>query len=272
MENQIQKQEKNHSEIGKIDRIKNSVNDIKIRDLGEIVFMDDDQNPLKQLLKYLFVLTNLKPENYPNDLEKNVIFNFLSKNYGKYPVEELRVAFELAVERKLTPYMAKGDNVNHFQSFSMMWFSGIMAAYHEFKIAERQRLQVKKTTTFKESAPIGEDLYIMQQLYKPYKKFLSDGVYPWTNLDEGLLFAKLWKLGIIRLDKVEQEKIRLKCISSMRLPRNMSEKQKEMKIDSACRSRAFKDWVIDQSESLNDIETTINQKLKEKWLKLKQKK
>ena len=96
---EIQKnQPKKNSEISKIDRIKNAVYDVKCRDVEHSIELVDGEEkmrgPVVDLMRYLFVLTGLKPENYPSEIEKRVFVNFIQTNYGVNSIDEIKVAFE----------------------------------------------------------------------------------------------------------------------------------------------------------------------------------
>lgn len=69
------------------------------------------------------VLVGLRAQNYPDDLEKQVLLNFIQEHYGGHTPGEIKLAFEMAILRKLDV-----DPVC-YENFSIAYFAGIMEAY-----------------------------------------------------------------------------------------------------------------------------------------------
>lgn len=81
---------------------------------------------LKNVLKYIMIKTGLRGENYPVELAKDILLEHIVSKFGHHTHEEIKLAFELAIDGKLE---LKPDEVKHFENFSCAYFSRIMSAY-----------------------------------------------------------------------------------------------------------------------------------------------
>jgi len=98
----------------------------KIRDIS--------QDELKKSIKYAMVIVGLRAQNYPDDLEKQVLLNFIQEHYGGHTGAEIKLAFEMAVLRQL------GVEANCYENFSIAYFAGIMEAYRTWAREQIKRL------------------------------------------------------------------------------------------------------------------------------------
>lgn len=69
------------------------------------------------------ILVGLRAQNYPDDIEKQILLNFITENYGGHTPAEIKLAFEMAITRKLDV------EVNCYENFSVTYFVSIMEAY-----------------------------------------------------------------------------------------------------------------------------------------------
>jgi hypothetical protein len=89
----------------------------------------DGEEELKQALRYIFILIGLKAHNYPEDIEKQLLHAYIYKNYGGHTAGEYRLAFEMAIQNKLS---LRPEDVTCYENFSIAYFSRIMEAYREW--------------------------------------------------------------------------------------------------------------------------------------------
>lgn len=90
----------------------------KVRDIHE--------EELKTVLKYSMALVGLRAANLPTGVEKQLLLNFIQEHYGGHTAEEIKLAFEMAILRKLDV-----DPVC-YENFSIAYFAGIMEAYRSW--------------------------------------------------------------------------------------------------------------------------------------------
>jgi hypothetical protein len=108
----------------------------KIRDIG--------QEELKKVLKYAMVIIGLRAQNYPGELEKQLLLNFIVEHYGGHAAEEIKLAFDMAILRKLDV------EANCYENFSIAYFAGIMEAYRSWAREQIKQLpaQVEQPKEF----------------------------------------------------------------------------------------------------------------------------
>lgn len=136
MKNEIttNQQSKTNFAISKKTEIKKAISqEVKIRDL-------DNDEPIKQVLRYIFALVGLKPDQIPGDIEKAVLLNFIRENFKGYSPNEFKIAFELALKGEFK------TELNHFGSFSALYMSRIIGDYFEYrrKIVKEMNLEEEK--------------------------------------------------------------------------------------------------------------------------------
>lgn len=107
-----------------------------------------DDEPIKQVLRYVFALIGLKAENLPSDIQKVVLIDFIKTELSNYTVEEIKTAFQLAVKGEISV------EINHFQNFSALYLSQVLKAYQieknaailEFNKAEQRQKKENEMT------------------------------------------------------------------------------------------------------------------------------
>lgn len=78
---------------------------------------------LKQALRASMLKVGVRAANLPSDEEKAILIAHINLNYGKHTIEEITLAFDLAISGKLDV------EVNCYENFSCLYFSNIMNAY-----------------------------------------------------------------------------------------------------------------------------------------------
>ncbi len=85
---------------------------------------------VKEVLRYVMIKVGLRAQNFPNDLEKLILFEHIAKYYGGHHLEEIKVAFDLAITGKLE--LQEGESAICYENFSCLYFSAIMNAYQKW--------------------------------------------------------------------------------------------------------------------------------------------
>lgn len=101
----------------------------------------DGEEELKQALRYIFLLVGLRAQNYPAGIEKQLLHAYIFKNYGGHTPAELKLAFEMALQNKLS---LRPEDVTCYENFSIAYFSRIMEAYREWSKEQVKQLAVNK--------------------------------------------------------------------------------------------------------------------------------
>ncbi len=94
---------------------------------------------LKQVLRLVMVKVGLRAQNFPNDLEKQVLIEHVISQYGNHTPEEVKLAFDMAIIGKLD---IEEKNVCCYENFSCLYFSTVMNAYRKW--AKETHNQLKK--------------------------------------------------------------------------------------------------------------------------------
>lgn len=215
-----------------------------------------------QNLRYVFVLIGLLPNQYPNEIETNVLIEYIQHNYKLLHPDEIKVAFTMGVKGDLHDLSEKGIDMNCFGSFSAMYFTRVMTAYRE----KRQKVAVEldhhqkkflneipyiPDNVKKAQAQREFDECVIAQMFEKYKQF---GV-----VDLGYTTAKLVYDSLTGYHKVKEfdraEKNEILVIAKARLDYK-TQKIKEMKpIDYAQYKQKAKKLSELIEPQINDKET-----------------
>lgn len=85
-----------------------------------------DRENLTGVLRYAMVIIGLRAQNYPDEVETEILIGFITEHYGGHTPAEIKLAFEMAILRKLDI-----DPVC-YENFSIAYFAGIMEAYRSW--------------------------------------------------------------------------------------------------------------------------------------------
>lgn len=96
---------------------------------------------LKQVLRYVMVKVGLRSQNWPQDEEKAILIQHIVENYGGNRIEEIKLAFDMAISGKLGI-----DDTSCYENFSCAYFSKIMNAYR-FWAVDAIKTAVKEEET-----------------------------------------------------------------------------------------------------------------------------
>lgn len=99
------------------------------------------EEELKQALRYVFILVGLKAQNYPVDLEKQMLHAYIYKNYGGHTPEEIKLAWEMAIQNKLD---LEPKEVICYENFSIAYFTRIMEAFRLWSREQIKRIHAPR--------------------------------------------------------------------------------------------------------------------------------
>jgi hypothetical protein len=154
----------------------------KIRDIDP-----GDDEPIKQVFRYIFTLIGLKAENIPDDIQKAVLLNFIRTDLAQYGVEEFRIAFHLLVKNELDM------EPQHFQNFNPLYLAQVMAAYddHRKQVFKKLREAEAENEKPKEMTP--------EEKYEAHEGFVNGTIlFAWDYfIKTGTLTFGICPWGII---------------------------------------------------------------------------
>ena len=97
-----------------------------------------DRETLVKGLRLIMMKVGLRQQNWPTNEETAVLIQHIETNYGGHTVDEIKLAFDMAISGKL------GVEVNCYENFSCLYFSWIMSAYREWSKEEYKQVEAKK--------------------------------------------------------------------------------------------------------------------------------
>lgn len=92
---------------------------------------------LKEVLRFVMVKIGLREQNWPADHEKIILIDHIVSNYGGHTLEEIKLAFDMAISGRLD------CEANCYENFSCLYFSTIMNAYRQWAREAKGHIQPK---------------------------------------------------------------------------------------------------------------------------------
>lgn len=114
--------------------IQNGQTDIVKILFGKKIAEASDSEIQETLLK-TFVLVGLRMQHYPDKLHNQFLINYIRKEYAHKTLDELQLAFELAIKQQLDI-----EDYKVYDNFSIEYLVRIMNAYRLWLIAENKKL------------------------------------------------------------------------------------------------------------------------------------
>lgn len=93
---------------------------------------------IKQVLRYAMVKVGLRGANFPNEIEKSILIDHVIQFYGNHSVDEIRLAFDMAIAGRLD---LETKDVTCYENFSCLYFSTIMNAYRKWAKEEYKHVK-----------------------------------------------------------------------------------------------------------------------------------
>jgi hypothetical protein len=242
---ELQLQEWKPSEIGRGQSLAiiSAQNGLSIRSQNE--------EEIKQVLRYVMILVGLRGNNLPTDEEKFVLISFIKSNFANQTVAEIKLAFEMAVAGKFQV------DVKTYENFSCEYFARIMNAYLDYARAETRAIakqeepskpkpcdRVLKAQSIETANMYAQEIWKAQKAKTEFK-WIAGGLH--------ILYDYLEEFDIHRLHLEGKQLI--------------AEKYKHLKGEEfkvACKTQAYKEFII----SLVDFESEIDNQGKIKPIEL----
>lgn len=92
---------------------------------------------IRQALRYVMIKVGLRAQNWPVQVERQLLLNHVKEHYPNHTPAEIRLAFEMALDGKLNV------DATCYENFSCLYFSEIMNAYRKW--AKDEARQIKET-------------------------------------------------------------------------------------------------------------------------------
>lgn len=158
-------------------------------------------NELDQMFRRIYMLVGLRPQFIPNELELVFLYQFVTEEYKNHTLEEIELAFRLAVKGTIVD--DDGKVIELYDYFSPAYFGKVMRAYRSYsasignRIADKAYVEkLKQMDNGKE----GEVIDWREVIEADYQFFLSNintsSTYPEdhykTLVEDGQIKEDFW--------------------------------------------------------------------------------
>jgi hypothetical protein len=96
------------------------------------------EDALKATMLFIYALIGLRGENYPKGIEKDMIHTYIRQYYGGHTLDELRLAFTMAVQNRLP------EDATVYENFTTAYFSRIMNSFRRWASQEQAHIPQKR--------------------------------------------------------------------------------------------------------------------------------
>lgn len=192
---------------------------------------------MAKTLVQIYILIGLRQSNYPNDVEERMICSYLLTNYGNKSLQELLLAFDLAVKDKLD------YELKVYDAFTIPMIVGVMNAYKKWIYNES--LKVQKPAELPPILQVTHEEKIKECDEWEQKKDIKLSLIPLYLYDWFELTCR------IRLS-VEEKKVIYQKAAEYRL----SQLQNETELDRTNRHefKSFNQLMIDGIQNIKGVE------------------
>lgn len=94
------------------------------------IFLLETDEPIKEALRYAMMVVGIRAQNIPVSEEKQLLINFIKKEYHSHHIDEIRVAFDCAITGKLDV------DATCYENFSIQYFAKIFTAYRNWAVQQ----------------------------------------------------------------------------------------------------------------------------------------
>jgi hypothetical protein len=220
----------------------------------EEVYIKDlkNTNPLKESINK--ILTLIGSKDIFEEEQKQVIYDYIKKNYGHLKPSDLVTAFEMAIDNKFHDITEKDLKLG-YKKFSVIYLSKIMLPYMAYKRRTEAPKKPKKTNN--------NDWNLEQwnkYLIYPYEKYLKTKEYTIDVRLEWLYYEQLNNLGLNLSNKKITDKY--KKLSEAVTGSAKAQNKRLHELRKQCASELFKAYFMECAEFGADLKLQITHKLK----------
>ena len=227
--------------------------------------------PINQALEYCFVLVGFD-SNKISSIERATLIDFIKGCYQGYVAEEIKIAFKMAVARKITPLTEDHDKwIAHYQQFSCEYFGRIISAYDKY----RRGILSANSQVAKPEPPqknIEPNEFWEGVLFAPYDEFCKTGIYTFQDFLAVKIFDWLVELKFNLVGNVDEAKKTLREIrlATPKLKRQRmtdaqeSEKDYNYRVNNIAKAMTLKEKLTKHRELKTDLRSIVLSRLNSK--------
>ena len=165
--------------------------------------VDCTSREIIEKLSIIYMLIGLRPQHFPTQSEDVLILTFIKKHFGHKSIDELYLAFELAITGELDV-----EDIKVYDQFTLEYLMRIMNSYKRWLMIKAKERNEMMKPQMKELPPLTEQEKIDEIIewkskqtvhYKLLPMYLFDwmnqyGYMNMTDKDKILLYARATKL------------------------------------------------------------------------------
>jgi hypothetical protein len=185
----------------------------------------------------IYMLIGLRQQNYPSDVETKMLCSYLLSNYSQKTLDELYLAFDLAVKDQLE------YDLKVYDAFTIPILNGVMGAYKKWIYNES--LKVQKPAALPPILQVTHEDKIKECDEWEQKKDIKLSLIP--------LYLYDWFVVTGRIDLTNEEK---KVIYNKAAEYRLSQLQNETELDRTNRHeyKSFNQLLIDGIQNIKGVE------------------
>lgn len=107
--------------------------------LRSVLIAESGLKEISQVLRLVMMKIGIREANLPSKEETAVLFDHIIENFGGHRIEEIKLAFEMAIAGKLE---IEPKDVKCYENFSCAYFSSIMNAYRLWSVEAARQLVI----------------------------------------------------------------------------------------------------------------------------------
>lgn len=100
---------------------------------------DSTEDEIKDKLKIIYAMIGLRPQHFPVDEEKQFLHQYITSKYGNKTLNELVLAFDLAIQNQLDV-----EDVKVYDQFSCEYVARIMNGYRKWLLSVKKNSETIK--------------------------------------------------------------------------------------------------------------------------------
>ena len=184
------------------------------KDLTQEVAVLEREERVKGALRYAMTLVGMKAQNMPTDSEKQVLVDFVIRNFGEHTAEEVQLAFDMAVSGQLDV------DATAYENFSAAFFGRVMLSYRKWATQEHEQQSPQIEQKHAKIEPnTGEAVdwsFMLDMVVNDanngqiYKSYISTDLYNWLINTGRMNPSKIEKLEAFR-SAAAQYKFEMEC-------------------------------------------------------------
>ena len=180
---------------------------------------------LEAILRLIMLKIGVRAANLPNKEEKGLILAHVIGDYGNHTIQEINLAFDMAIMGKLYEWNSKFQQIpvdaNCYENFSCIYISKIMNAYRRWAHETHTELQYSKHWAYSQEQgvkQIGYDVTLHDSDMREWVNDLKTSIRTTENIPLIPLMIYDWlvKNGDISISDYQESDIQKSALSIRR--------------------------------------------------------